>query len=68
LAVGVDTAFLQQTLADGLIGNERAHWLAPFLADHTKAWFLSYVVWHHAEHLFGEALCVRSQAGFALGL
>jgi hypothetical protein len=64
----VDALFLQQIMADGLMGNERAHWLEQFLADHTMAWYLSYIVWHHAEHLFGEALCVRSQAGFPLGL
>lgn len=64
----VDESRLRQTFADGVIGNERARWVEQFFAGRTKAWFLSFVVWHHAEHLFGEALCVRSQAGMALGL
>jgi hypothetical protein len=64
----VDESRLGQTSGDGVIGNERARWLEQFFAGRTKAWFLSFVTWHHAEHLFGEALCVRSQSGIALGL
>jgi hypothetical protein len=37
-------------------------------ANRTKAWYLAAVNMHNAEHSVGEALCVRSQAGFALGL
>jgi uncharacterized damage-inducible protein DinB len=58
---------VQQTFADGTIGSERARWLEQFFANHTKAWWLGFVVWHNAEHV-GEAFCVRSQAGIPVGV
>jgi hypothetical protein len=64
----VDEAHLRQVFAQGIVGNERARWVEQFFAKRTKAWWLSFVIWHSAEHLFGEALCVRSQAGIALGM
>jgi hypothetical protein len=64
----VDEMRLYDTFANGAIGNERARWVEQFYSGRTKAWFLSFINWHHAEHLFGEALSVRSQAGIALGL
>jgi hypothetical protein len=64
----VDEAHLRQVFAQGIICNERARWVEQFFANRTKAWWLSFVIWHNAEHLFGEALCLRSHIGFALGL
>ncbi len=64
----VDESLLGQAFTNGIIGNERARWVEQLCAGRNKAWFLSLVVWHQAEHLLGEALCVRSQAGVALGL
>jgi hypothetical protein len=64
----VDESLLAQAFTNGIIGNERARWVEQLCAGRNKAWFLSLVVWHQAEHLLGEALCVRSQAGMALGL
>jgi hypothetical protein len=64
----VDEMRLFDTFANGAIGNEQARWVEQFYSGRTKAWFLSFINWHHAEHLFGEALSVRSQAGIALGL
>jgi hypothetical protein len=66
--VVVDPARFAHLLASGILGNERAGWVEQFFAGRTTAWWLAYVLWHHTEHLFGEALCVRSQAGIALGL
>jgi hypothetical protein len=68
LADVVDEAHLGQVFGQGIIGNERARWVEQFFAKRTNAWWLSFVIWHSAEHLFGEALCVRSQAGIALGI
>jgi hypothetical protein len=63
----VDEAHLHQTFADGVIGSDRTRWLEAFFAGHRYAWWLGFVLWHTAEHLFGEALCVRSLAGIPLG-
>ncbi|MFN8443453.1 MAG: DinB family protein [Caldilineaceae bacterium] len=64
----VNEAHLCATFADGVIGSERARWLEQFFANHTQAWWLGFLNWHSAEHLLGEASCVRSQNGFPLGV
>jgi hypothetical protein len=68
LGAAVDESPLRQVFAAGVVGNESARWVEQFFAGHSKAWFLGFVLWHSAEHLFGEALCVRSLAGIPLGL
>jgi hypothetical protein len=55
-------------LPDGAFGNERAIWMDEFWSGHPVSWFLSFLNLHGAEHLFGEALVVRSQIGIPLGL
>jgi hypothetical protein len=64
----VDESHLHELFEQGIIDNKRARWVEQFFAKRTKAWWLSFVIWHSAEHLYGEALCVRSQAGIALGI
>lgn len=56
---------VQRALAAGVLG-ENAGWIAEFWRDRRKAWCLSLVTGHNFLHL-GEAFCVRSQAGLALG-
>jgi hypothetical protein len=53
---------------DGAYHNERAAWMDDFWAGHPISWFLAFLNLHAAEHLFGEALTVRSQLGIPLGL
>jgi hypothetical protein len=55
-------------LPDGAFGNERAMWMDEFWSGHPVSWFLAFLNLHGAEHLFGEALVVRSQIGIPLGL
>jgi uncharacterized damage-inducible protein DinB len=64
----VDESHLEATLADGVIGSERARWLEAFFAGHTKAWWLGFVNWHGAEHLLGEAFYVRSLNAVPVGV
>ena len=64
----VEESRLSEVLGDGVIGSERARWLESFLAGKTKAWWLSFAVWHTAEHLLGGAVCVRRLKGIPLGL
>jgi hypothetical protein len=54
--------------ADGAHANEQAPWLDQFFSGRTKAWHLAFVNVHNVEHLIGQALAVRAQAGFPLGL
>jgi len=37
-------------------------------ANRSRAWLLSFVIWHAAEHLLGGAVCVRRMSGIPLGL
>ncbi len=64
----VGEAQLRRVFDEGLIGSEGARWLEQWLANRTRAWCLSLIILHRAEHLLGEALSVRGQAGFPLGL
>jgi hypothetical protein len=64
----VDESRLRTAAPDGAAGNTRAPWLDQFFANRTNAWMLGFLNVHNAEHLIGEALCVRSQAGIPLGL
>ena len=64
----VDELRLREALADRAIASERARWLESFLDAKTVAWWLSFVVWHMAEHLLGGAVCVRRLKGVPLGL
>ena len=64
----VEESRLSEVLGDGVIGSERARWLESFVAGKTKAWWLSFAVWHTAEHLLGGAICVRRLKGIPLGL
>jgi len=64
----VEESRLSEVLGDGVIGSERARWLESFLAGKTRAWWLSFTVWHTAEHLLGGAVCVRRLKGIPLGL
>jgi len=61
----VDPANLERALAQGVLG-ENTGWIPDFWRDRRKAWCLSLVNGHNYLHL-GEAFCVRSQAGLALG-
>ena len=64
----VNAARLAASVADGAHANARAPWLDQFFAGRTRAWFLAFLTVHNAEHLIGEALCLRGQAGVPLGL
>ena len=64
----VEESWLSEVLGDGVIGSERARWLESFVAGKTRAWWLSFSVWHTAEHLLGGAICVRRLKGIPLGL
>jgi hypothetical protein len=59
---------LRVATADGAYGNPRAPWLDQFFTGHTRAWHLAFLNVHLTEHLIGEALAVRGQLGFPLGL
>jgi hypothetical protein len=63
----VDAERLRRHFADGILGSERATWVEQFFANRTNAWLLSLVNIHLAEHLLGEASCVRSLGGVGLG-
>ena len=64
----VPEARLRAAAPDEAMSNPRAPWLDQFFANRTTAWLLAFLNVHNAEHLIGEALCVRSQAGVPLGL
>lgn len=68
LAEVIDTDRLRASTPDAAHGNPRAPWLDQFFADHTVAWHLAFLNLHLSEHLLGEALAVRGQLGFPLGL
>jgi len=65
VAAPIDAANLERALAEGVLG-ENTGWIPDFWRDRQKAWCLSLVTGHNFLHL-GEAFCVRSQAGLALG-
>ena len=64
----IDETRLRRATADGAVGNARAAWLDQFFAQRTTAWLLAFLNVHNAEHIIGEALSVRGQAGVPLGL
>jgi hypothetical protein len=64
----IDEGRLRRGAPDAVHENERAPWLDTLFANRTVALFLSFVNVHNTEHLIGEVLAVRSQAGFPLGL
>ena len=64
----VEESRLSEVLGDGVIGSERARWIESFVAGKTKAWWLSFTVWHTAEHFLGGAIYVRWLKGIPLGL
>lgn len=68
LAEVVNPEHYRATFADGVIGSERARWLEQFFANQSKGWWLSFISWHGAEHLLGEAQYIRSQNGVAVGI
>ena len=59
---------LQEAFADGAIGSERARWLESFFTGKTRAWWLSFTVWHSAVNLLRDATCVRRLKGIPSGL
>jgi hypothetical protein len=59
---------LREGAADGVAGNPRAPWLEQFFGGRTVAGLLAFLNVHNTEHMIGEALCVRSLGGIALGL
>jgi len=61
----IEQAHLERALAEGVLG-ENTGWIPDFWRDRRKAWCLSLVNGHNYLHI-GEAFCVRSQAGLALG-
>jgi len=65
LEAPVEGAHLERALAEGVLG-ENTGWVRDFWRDRRKAWCLSLVNGHNYLHI-GEAFCVRSQAGLALG-
>ena len=64
----IDEARLRRAAADGAVANARAPWLDQFFAGRTTAWLLAFLNVHNAEHIIGEALAARGQAGIPLGL
>lgn len=64
----VGESTLRLAVPDGAYDNDRAPYLNGLYENRTKAWYLSLTNIHNSEHSVGEALCVRSQGGFALGL
>lgn len=64
----VESDRLRMAIPDAAYANARSPWLDEFFAGHTVAWHLAFLNVHLSEHLVGEALSVRGQLGFALGL
>ena len=53
----------RQILETGVIGDRSAPWLERFLANRSKAWWLSSIIWHQTAYVLGEAAYLRRQAG-----
>ncbi|MGB2693919.1 MAG: DinB family protein [Dehalococcoidia bacterium] len=62
----VDPAHLERAFADGVL-RDNAAWVKEFWNNRTNAWFFAMISGHNYMHI-GEAFCVRSQAGLALGV
>ena len=64
----VDAETLGRARRDGASANARAPWLDSFFANRSRRFLISFLNLHNAEHMIGEALAVRGQGGFPLGL
>jgi hypothetical protein len=62
----VDPANLQRAIDAGVI-RDNSSWVRDFWQNRTNAWFLALASGHNYMHI-GEAFCVRSLAGRALGV
>jgi hypothetical protein len=61
----VDQAHVDRAIAGGAL-RDNAAWVRDFWRNRTIAWSFALVNGHNFMHI-GEAFCVRSQAGLALG-